>query len=153
VLAPGLVRHEAVQLAQTLETTLHSLYETGATDMQNVAYIGLAPYNPGDASADLLMQADQALAQAEAGSGQTWVCLERQTQGTVGDDPHNWHTLLDEALNQGRFRLFSNRWSVAAIPVRCCTTRYCRACSTTRTRPLRRALPALAGALRLDRTP
>lgn len=106
VLAPGLVRHEAVQLAQALETTLQSLYETGATDMQSVAYIGLAPYNPGDASADLLKLADQALAQAEASSGQTWVCLERQTRDTVSDDPHSWHTLLDEALNQGRFRLF-----------------------------------------------
>src|SRR5450830_801456 len=106
VLAPGLVRHEAVQLAQALEIILQSLHETGATDMSIVAYIGLAPYNPGDASADLLMLADQALAQAEAGGGQTWVCLEHQTPGTVSDDPHSWHTLLDDALNQGRFRLF-----------------------------------------------
>ncbi|WP_460105692.1 cyclic di-GMP receptor LapD [Pseudomonas sp. H2_G10] len=106
VLAPGLVRDEALQLAQDLESTLQSLHETGATDMSAVAYIGLAPYNPGDASADLLMLTDQALAQAEAGSGPTWVCLERQAPGTVSDDPHNWHTLLDNALNQGRFRLF-----------------------------------------------
>lgn len=54
MLAPGLVRDEAVQLAQELETTLQSLHETGATDMPTVAHIGLAPYNPGDASADLL---------------------------------------------------------------------------------------------------
>ena len=106
VLAPGLVRDEALQLAQELETTLQSLHETGATDMPTVAYIGLAPYNPGDASADLLMLADQALTQAEASSGQSWVCLEHQTAGTVSDDPHSWHTLLDHALKQGRFRLF-----------------------------------------------
>ena len=89
VLAPGLVRHEAVQLAQALEIILQSLHETGATDMSIVAYIGLAPYKPGDASADLLMLADQALAQAEAGGGQTWVCLEQQTSGTVSDDSHS----------------------------------------------------------------
>lgn len=106
VLAPGLVRDEARQLAQELETTLQSLYETGATDMPTVAYIGLAPYNPGDASADLLMLADQALVQAEASSGQSWVCLEHQTPDTVSDDPHSWHNLLDTALTQGRFRLF-----------------------------------------------
>ena len=106
VLAPGLVRDEARQLAQELETTLQSLYETGATDMPTVAYIGLAPYNPGDASADLLMLADEALVQAEANSGQSWVCLEHHTHGTVSDDPHSWHTLLDTALTQGRFRLF-----------------------------------------------
>ena len=106
VLAPGLVRDEARQLAQELETTLQSLYETGATDMPTVAYIGLAPYNPGDASADLLMLADEALVQAEANSCQSWVCLEHHTHGTVSDDPHSWHTLLDTALTQGRFRLF-----------------------------------------------
>ncbi|MGF6098592.1 cyclic di-GMP receptor LapD [Pseudomonas sp. 18175] len=106
VLAPGLVRDEALQLAQELEATLQSLYETGATDMPTVAYIGLAPYNPGDASADLLKLADQALAQAEASSGQSWVCLEQHTHASVSDDPHSWHTLLDTALNEGRFRLF-----------------------------------------------
>lgn len=106
VLAPGLVHDEALQLAQELETTLQSLHETGATDVPTVAYIGLAPYNPGDASADLLMRADQALAQAEASGGQRWVCLEQHTHASVSDDPHSWHNLLDTALNQGRFRLF-----------------------------------------------
>ena len=106
VLAPGLVRDEALQLAQELETTLQSLHETGATDVPTVAYIGLAPYSPGDASADLLMRADQALAQAEASGGQRWVCLEQHTHASVSDDPHSWHNLLDTALNQGRFRLF-----------------------------------------------
>ena len=106
VLAPGLVRDEALQLAQELEATLQSLHETGATDMPDVAYIGLAPYSPGDASADLLKLADQALTQAEGSGEQRWVCLERNSLGTVSDDPHNWHTLLDDALNRGRFQLF-----------------------------------------------
>jgi len=106
VLAPGLVRDEALQLAQELETTLQSLRETGATDMPIVAYIGLAPYNPGDAPADLLKLADQALAQAEGSGEQSWVCLEHSSVTTAGDDPHSWHTLLDTALNQGGFQLF-----------------------------------------------
>ncbi|MBK5540845.1 EAL domain-containing protein [Pseudomonas sp. TH05] len=106
VLAPGLVRDEALQLAQELESTLQSLRETGATDMPIVAHIGLAPYNPGDASADLLKLADQALTQAEGSGEQSWVCLEHSTPGTVSDDSHSWHTLLDAALDQGRFQLF-----------------------------------------------
>ena len=106
VLAPGLVREEALQLAQALETTLQSLYDTGATDQPVVAHMGLAPYSPGDAPADLLKVADQALAQAEGSGEHSWVCLERSALAGVGDDHHSWHTLLDDALNNGRFQLF-----------------------------------------------
>lgn len=106
VLAPGMVHEEAVQLAQALEVTLQSLSATGATDMSTVACIGLAPYSPGDAPQALLKLADEALARAEAQVEPSWVCLEQGTAPQTGDTHHGWHTLLDDALSQGRFQLF-----------------------------------------------
>ncbi|WPP00029.1 EAL domain-containing protein [Pseudomonas sp. HR96] len=106
VLAPGMVRAEAMQLAQELETTLHSLYETGATDQLPVAHIGLAPYMPGDDPQALLKQADQALAQAEGSGEQSWVCLDHSTLQVAGDDHHAWRQLLDRALSMGHVQLF-----------------------------------------------
>ena len=73
VLAPGLTREEALQLAQNLESTLLSLQATGASDVAPVAYIGLAPFNHGDSPQALLALADQALAQAE-GQGDRLGC-------------------------------------------------------------------------------
>lgn len=106
VLAPGMVRAEARQFAQAIDASLASLHETGATDMPRVAFIGLAPYNPGDALNDLLTLADQALAQAEAQGEGNWVCLGHDSVPSVGEDHHAWHTLLDQALEQGRFQLY-----------------------------------------------
>lgn len=106
VLAPGMVREEALQLAQELESTLQSLAQTGATDLLPVAHLGLAPYTPGDAPQTLLKRADEALAQAEGSGESTWVCLEHSALETVEDDHHAWHTLLDDALRNGRFQLY-----------------------------------------------
>ncbi|KDN99723.1 MULTISPECIES: cyclic di-GMP receptor LapD [Pseudomonas] len=106
VLAPGLVHEEATQLAQALEVTLQSLADTGASDVTPVACIGMAPYSPGDDPQALLKLADEALARAESQLEPGWVCLEQGTAPQAGDTHHAWHTLLDEALQQGRFQLF-----------------------------------------------
>ncbi|CAM4100216.1 cyclic di-GMP receptor LapD [Pseudomonas wadenswilerensis] len=106
VLAPGLVHEEAIQLAQALEVTLQSLADTGASDVTPVACIGMAPYSPGDEPQALLKLADEALARAESQLEPGWVCLEQGTAPQAGDTHHAWHTLLDEALQQGRFQLF-----------------------------------------------
>ncbi|MDD0977362.1 cyclic di-GMP receptor LapD [Pseudomonas fontis] len=106
VLAPGLVHEEAIQLAQALEVTLQSLHATGASDVTPVACIGLAPFSPGDSPQALLKLADEALARAEGQVEPGWVCLEQGTAPQAGDTHHAWHTLLDEALTQGRFQLF-----------------------------------------------
>ncbi|WP_263265132.1 cyclic di-GMP receptor LapD [Pseudomonas sp. RIT-PI-S] len=108
VLAPGLTLDEARQLAQALDTALHSLYETGASDVFPVAWMGLAPYVAGEAPHDLLKLADQALAQAEAEGPdeEHWVCLDQQSVQPGGDDHHAWHSLLDQALQGSRFQLF-----------------------------------------------
>jgi diguanylate cyclase (GGDEF)-like protein len=106
VLAPGLVREEALQLAQNLDSALASLHTTGATDVASVASIGLAPFIYGDSPQALLGLADQALAQAEGQGDSRWVCLDHSTSARVGDDPHGWHRLLDQALSQRRLELY-----------------------------------------------
>ncbi|MBK5353201.1 EAL domain-containing protein [Pseudomonas sp. TH41] len=106
VLAPGLEREEALQLAQNLGSALASLHTTGATDMASVASIGLAPFVHGDSPQALLGLADQALAQAEGQGDSSWVCLDHSASARVGDDPHGWHRLLDQALSQRRFELY-----------------------------------------------
>ncbi|MHC8404844.1 cyclic di-GMP receptor LapD [Pseudomonas sp. TMB3-21] len=106
VLAPGLMRTEALQLAQTLENALASLHATGATDVISVASIGLAPFAHGDTPQAVIGLADQALAQAEAQSDCTWVCLDHSVSASVGEDHHAWHTLLDQALSQRRLELY-----------------------------------------------
>ena len=106
VLAPGLVREEALQLAQNLEAALASLHATGATDVASVASIGLAPFVHGDSPQAVLQLGDQALAQAESQGEPGWACLEHSAVASVGDDHHAWHTLLDQALNHQRFELY-----------------------------------------------
>ncbi|EJK98970.1 cyclic dimeric GMP binding protein LapD [Pseudomonas fluorescens Q2-87] len=106
VLAPGLVREEALQLAQNLESALASLHATGATDVASVASIGLAPFVHGDSPQSVLQLADQALAQAESQGEPSWACLDHAAVSSFGDDHHAWHTLLDQALSHQRFELY-----------------------------------------------
>ncbi|CAN1593589.1 EAL domain-containing protein [Pseudomonas sp. B21-028] len=106
VLAPGLVREEALQLAQSLEAALASLHATGATDVASVAAIGLAPFVHGDSPQAVLQLGDQALSQAESQGEPGWACLEHSASASVGDDHHAWHTLLDRALEDQRFELY-----------------------------------------------
>ncbi|WP_417695437.1 cyclic di-GMP receptor LapD [Pseudomonas sp.] len=106
VLAPGLVREEALQLAQNLESALASLHATGATDVTSVASIGLAPFVHGDSPQAVLQLGDQALAQAESQGEPGWACLDHSASASVGDDHHAWHTLLDQALSNQRFELY-----------------------------------------------
>ncbi|WP_457968693.1 EAL domain-containing protein [Pseudomonas sp. R4-84] len=106
VLAPGLVREEALQLAQNLEGALASLHATGATDVASVASIGLAPFVHGDSPQAVLQLGDQALAQAESQGEPGWACLEHSASASVGDDHHAWHQLLDQALGNQRFELY-----------------------------------------------
>ncbi|SDS87237.1 cyclic di-GMP receptor LapD [Pseudomonas prosekii] len=106
VLAPGLVREEALQLAQNLESALASLHATGATDVASVASIGLAPFAHGDSPQAVISLGDEALAQAEGQGEQSWACLDHSAVASVGDDHHAWHTLLDQALTQRRFQLY-----------------------------------------------
>jgi len=106
VLAPGMSHKEALELVRELEQALHALGATGASDVQPVAHMGLAPYTPGEAPLTLLALADQALALAETQGEQTWACVENGVVTNVGDDEHTWRLVLDSALSKGGFELF-----------------------------------------------
>jgi len=106
VLAPGLDREAALQLARNLDSGLHTLQATGASDAVPVAHIGLAPYEPGDAPLTLLGLADQALSQAQSEHDQYWSLVEHSAIASLEEDHHAWHELLDQALEQRRFELF-----------------------------------------------
>ncbi len=106
VLAPGLVREEALRLARELEAALSSLRDTGASDVSPTAFIGLAPYSSGDSVQTLLGLADQALSQAQTQTEQIWYCIEHGAVRSLEDDHHAWYELLDRALTERRFQLF-----------------------------------------------
>ena len=106
VLAPGMAREEALELALDLEYALKALVATGACDVSPVAHMGMAPYTPGEAPLTLLGLADQALSQAETQGEQTWSYVENAEVTGVADDQHTWHRVLDHALTHGGFELF-----------------------------------------------
>ncbi|MDU9391044.1 cyclic di-GMP receptor LapD [Pseudomonas sp. zfem002] len=101
VLAPGLTHDDAIALAPALELGLR-----GISDVTPSVCIGLAPFSPGDEPKALLQLADEALARAQSQPEPSWVCLEQGSAAQASDTHRQWHSLLDEALDQGRFRLF-----------------------------------------------
>ena len=101
VLAPGLTHEDAIQLAEALEASLR-----GISDVTPSVCIGLAPFSPGDEPKALLSLADEALARAQSQPEPSWVCLEQGSATQASDTHRQWHTMLDEALNQDRFQLF-----------------------------------------------
>jgi diguanylate cyclase (GGDEF)-like protein len=118
VLAAGLDRSEAEQLAESLDGALASLQQTGASDCLPVAHIGMTAFAPGDQLAAIYAALDAALAQAGSQSLQSWACSEHDAQRPAADERQSWHGLLDQALNQGRFQLYVQPVVSAADPAR-----------------------------------
>ncbi|MGQ7958470.1 cyclic di-GMP receptor LapD [Pseudomonas sp. SP16.1] len=118
VLAAGLQRTEAEQLATDLDQALARLQQTGASDCLPVAHIGLSAFAPGDEPADLYRALDAALAQAGSQGQQNWASSEHERQAPAVDEQQSWYGLLDRALEQGRFELFFQPVVDAAQPTR-----------------------------------
>ena len=106
LLAPGVERQEAQQLAEQLEQMLHSLQQTGASDCTPVAYIGLTHFAPGDAEDELYRTLDSALTQAASQAQPSWAFSELTDQSASVDEGQGWYRLLDQALEQGRIQLY-----------------------------------------------
>lgn len=106
LLAPGLERSEALQLAEALEQALLSLQQTGASDCLPVAHIGLGAFFPGESADELYRQLDAALAQAASQAQPCWALIEQQVAAPEVDERQNWYRLLDQSLEQGRLQLF-----------------------------------------------
>lgn len=106
VLAAGLQRSEAEQLAEDLEHALASLQQTGASDCLPVAHVGVTAFAPGDEPAELYRALDTALAQAASQAQPSWAITEHEQLVPAGDEHQSWYRLLDQALTRGRFQLF-----------------------------------------------
>ncbi|MBS7661560.1 EAL domain-containing protein [Pseudomonas lalucatii] len=118
ILAPGLHRDEAEQLAESLDAALASLQQTGVSDRLPMAHIGMTAFAPGADTADLYRRLDEALAQAASQTLQHWACSEDGVSSPAADERQSWHRLLDQALQQGRFQLHFQPVVDAAEPGR-----------------------------------
>jgi diguanylate cyclase (GGDEF)-like protein len=116
LLAPGIDNAEARALAQALEDSFASLLQTGATDLQPPAHMGITAFQPGDASEQVIGRADQALATAQSDPSRAWKLLDG-AEMLPSQDLHEWSLLLDEALEAARFQLYFQ-------PVVSCTDRH-----------------------------
>ncbi len=105
LLVPGLSAEDAEQLAISLSDGLDSLRQTGASDRDPVAHIGVAAFRPGEAPGAVIGRADQALAQAQSNADKCWERLDDFTAPT-SQGLHDWRTWIDEALNQGKLQLY-----------------------------------------------
>jgi diguanylate cyclase (GGDEF)-like protein len=106
VLLPGLVREEAERFATQLENALASLARTGATDVEPVARIGLAPFATGDSAQELMALADEALTQAVGRTDACWACVGHHGVALAVEQGQVWRELIDNALHQERLQLF-----------------------------------------------
>lgn len=118
ILAAGLERGEAEQLAESIGQSLSRLQQTGASDCLPVAHIGMTAFAPGDAPAELYRALDEALAQAASQTLQSWACREHDSHKPAADERQSWHQVLDKALLQGRFQLHFQPVVSAAEPAR-----------------------------------
>ncbi|MGB4072521.1 cyclic di-GMP receptor LapD [Pseudomonas sp.] len=118
LLAPGLERGEAQQLAERLELALLSLQQTGASDCQPVAHIGLSAFAPADEAEELYRAVDAALVQAASQAQPCWAFSQPAEHAQLLDERQSWYQLLDQALQQQRFQLFFQPVVAAGEPER-----------------------------------
>ena len=105
LLAAGVERDEAQQLAEQLDAGLLSLQQTGASDCLPVAHIGMTGFAPGDTTAELYSALDAALAQASSEAGKSWAFVGHSQHKAQVESHNEWYPLLDQALEKGRFFL------------------------------------------------
>ena len=105
LLAPGLTGEDAERLATAISDGLDNLRQTGASDRDPVAHIGITAFRPGETPGAVIGRADQALAQAQSSSDRSWQRLDDFTPPS-SQGLHNWRTWLDDALNQSKLQLY-----------------------------------------------
>lgn len=106
LMAVGLQRDEAEQLAEVIDQALSNLQQIGITDSLPVAHIGMTAFAPGDELAGVYQVADEALSHAARRAERNWACHDSDVPQPVADERQVWHRLLDETLAQGRVQLY-----------------------------------------------
>lgn len=100
VLAPGLQQDDARQLAGALAEGLRQL---GPDSGQLPGTLGITHWQPGEEPGKVLARADQAMVEAAANLNGGW----RQADSDLPvSSHHDWHALLDDALNMGHLALY-----------------------------------------------
>ncbi|TRO32939.1 EAL domain-containing protein [Pseudomonas sp. ALS1131] len=105
LLAPGLSGDDADHLAEQISEHLDNLRQTGASDCNPVAHLGIAAFRPGEEPGSVIGRADQALAQAQSNAARCWERLDDFTAQS-GQGLHDWRGWIDDALNQGKLQLY-----------------------------------------------
>ncbi|AVO55180.1 cyclic di-GMP receptor LapD [Ectopseudomonas mendocina] len=105
LLAPGLSSDDADRLAEEISEHLNNLRQTGASDCNPVAHLGIAAFRPGEEPGNVIGRADQALAQAQSNAARCWERLDDFTAQN-GQGLHDWRGWIDDALNQGKLQLY-----------------------------------------------
>lgn len=105
MLMPGITALDAEHLAQELSERVATLFQTGASDRQPVAYVGISDYHPGQSLEQVMRELDQALAMAEATPQQPWA-VSTDYPHPLAYTPHDWRDWIDAALSQGKLRLY-----------------------------------------------
>ncbi|SDJ03299.1 diguanylate cyclase (GGDEF) domain-containing protein [Pseudomonas flavescens] len=116
LLAAGLDRRQAEQMAEQLSNGLLSLQQTGASDCFPVAHIGITTFAAGASSSELYSALDRALAEAISHNREHWAFVEHRQQAAVSDEHKDWHDLLNDAFEQGRFLPYAQPVVNAAEP-------------------------------------
>ncbi|MGE8359023.1 cyclic di-GMP receptor LapD [Pseudomonas sp.] len=105
LLAPGLAREDVEHLVEALLEGLESLQQTGASDCTPVAHLGIAAFRPGEASAQVIGRADQALAEAQSDPSRPWA-RQDDFNGQASNGLHDWSTWIDDALTRHQIQLY-----------------------------------------------
>ena len=116
MLMPGITATDVEQLAQGLSERVATLFQTGPSDRQPVALIGICDFHPGQALEQVMRELDQALAMAENNPEQPWA-VSTDYPDPPPYSPHDWSDWIDVALSQGKLLLY-------AQPVVTCADRH-----------------------------
>jgi diguanylate cyclase (GGDEF)-like protein len=105
MLMPGITAVDAEQLAENLSERVTTLFQTGATDHQPVAFVGITDYHPGQSLEQLMRELDQALAMAEIHPHKPWA-VATDYPHSPAYSPHDWRDWIDAALSEGKLLLY-----------------------------------------------
>lgn len=113
LVAPGLTAEDADNLAKEIATAVATLDLSKESQMSPVAYIGIGAFTPGDSPKAVFGRTDQALAQAQGTLGRSWARIDDSTPQS-SSTPQDWRNWIDEALSQGKLKLFFQPVSTCA---------------------------------------
>ncbi|KAA3622815.1 MAG: diguanylate cyclase, partial [Proteobacteria bacterium] len=96
---------DAEELGNRLTSTLCRLRETGITDVDDVAHVGITAYDGAQNTTQLLSDADTALRSAQSSDANTWAFHSGTRDAIPARTATEWRDLIESALDSNRLRL------------------------------------------------